>query len=634
MFAIVLMRSAGKKINDNSIFTNWGIFLGKPKSAILLIFSAVLIIYFQVFFFDFNIDDAIILDKIDGKINSFSDLLSLWDDRFNNMDYRPLTFFSFGIENLIFGKINPYISHTINVILFFFATVLAYKLLNQLSDFKYTLSVLLVVLLFVVHPLNVEAVASVKSRDALLSLVFSFLSIIYLLKQKDTLHIKHIFLGLIFFFIALLAKLDAVGILIFVPIYILYTTKINRNKWLYSLLFFACLFFVFTVRTSFILQFIEPVNLKSSLGIVSFTENPIVDNFSFSNRFAAFFQTHLMYIERAFYPINLRFYYGYDFCNLHNFFSYKTFFSVLLFLTFLFLVFYFAKRNKLIFIGFLGWISFLFYALNFVQPVAGIIADRLVLQSLIWLLFSFFFFVKWLTEKYKFYNYYKFIYFAILIFFGSISIYRVSAWKSGLTLVERDISSLKMSFDANRIAAKVYKAESEKVESADAKKYFLEKAIECAQNSNSIYPNNLVMNRFEGSCYFLIGENEKAKSSFLKALKVSPNNLETNVFLGDLFYIQKTYNEALKYYKKGLELSPKNGLLINNISTVYYEKGEKDSCIQFSTALIKRDSTLIEPWENLGYYFLAEKDTVKAKIYFKKAVENGLSNIELPIVLN
>ncbi|MBL0288309.1 MAG: hypothetical protein IPQ19_13135 [Bacteroidetes bacterium] len=146
------------------------------------------------------------------------------------MDYRPLTFFSFGIENLIFGKINPYISHTINVILFFFATVLAYKLLNQLSDFKYTLSVLLVVLLFVVHPLNVEAVASVKSRDALLSLVFSFLSIIYLLKQKDTLHIKHIFLGLIFFFIALLAKLDAVGILIFVPIYILYTTKINRNK--------------------------------------------------------------------------------------------------------------------------------------------------------------------------------------------------------------------------------------------------------------------------------------------------------------------------------------------------------------------------------------------------------------------
>ncbi|MBK6338245.1 MAG: hypothetical protein IPF63_01260 [Bacteroidetes bacterium] len=224
------MRSAGKKINDNSIFTNWGIFLGKPKSAILLIFSAVLIIYFQVFFFDFNIDDAIILDKIDGKINSFSDLLSLWDDRFNNMDYRPLTFFSFGIENLIFGKINPYISHTINVILFFIATVLAYKLLNQLSDYKYTLSVLLVVLLFVVHPLNVEAVASIKSRDALLSLVFSFLSIIYLLKQKDTLHIKHIFLGLIFFFIALLAKLDAVGILIFVPIYILYTTKIKRNK--------------------------------------------------------------------------------------------------------------------------------------------------------------------------------------------------------------------------------------------------------------------------------------------------------------------------------------------------------------------------------------------------------------------
>ncbi|MBL0288308.1 MAG: hypothetical protein IPQ19_13130 [Bacteroidetes bacterium] len=51
-----------EKINDNSIFTNWGIFLGKPKSAILLIFSAVLIIYFQVFFFDFNIDDAIILD--------------------------------------------------------------------------------------------------------------------------------------------------------------------------------------------------------------------------------------------------------------------------------------------------------------------------------------------------------------------------------------------------------------------------------------------------------------------------------------------------------------------------------------------------------------------------------------------
>jgi tetratricopeptide (TPR) repeat protein len=628
------MRNAESKITDNSIFNNLGIIFSKPKNAFLLIFLAVFIIYFQVFFFDFNIDDAIILDKIDGKINSFSALFSLWDDRFNNVDYRPLTFFSFGVENLIFGKINPIISHVLNVILFFFVAVLAYKLLNQLSNWKHTFPILLVVILFLFHPLNVEVVASIKSRDALLSLVFSLLSIIYLLKHNDRLQFSSIFFGLTFFLIALLAKLDAVGVLFFVPIYIFYNTKICKHKLIYSLVFFVSLFFVFTIRTSFILQFIEPVNLRSSLGIVSFTENPLVNNFSLLNRFSAFFQTHLMYIERVFYPINLRFYYGYDFCKLHNFFSYKTSFSVFLFLTFLFLGLYFGKGNKLIFIGFFGWISFLFYALNFVQPVAGIIADRLVFQSLLWLLFSMFFLAKLIIDKYNYNRYGMYFYSAILIFFGAISIYRVSAWKSGLTLVERDIKSLKTSFDANRIAAKVYKAESEKVDATDAKKYFLKKAIECAHNSNSIYPNNLLMNRFEGSCYFLIGENEKAKLAFLKAINVSPKNLEVNVFLGDVFYVQKSYIEALKYYKKGLELSPKNGLLINNISTVYYEKGEKDSCIQFSTSLIKKDSNLIEPWENLGYYFLAEKDTNKAKIYFRKAVKNGLSHKELPIVIN
>ena len=71
-------------------------------------------------------------------------------------------------------------------------------------------------------------------------------------------------------------------------------------------------------------------------------------------------------------------------------------------------------------------------------------------------------------------------------------------------------------------------------------------------------------------------------------------------------------------------------ILINNISTVYFDQGLYDKVLQFNHDLIKRDSTEFAPYENLGYYYKSKNDETQTKTYFDLAVKHGMAENEVP----
>ena len=83
-----------------------------------MLFILIFLVYGRTIWFDFNLDDTIITDAINEKINTVNDLFSIFKLSYNNTDYRPIVLFSFGIENLIFGSLQPNISHFLNIIFF------------------------------------------------------------------------------------------------------------------------------------------------------------------------------------------------------------------------------------------------------------------------------------------------------------------------------------------------------------------------------------------------------------------------------------------------------------------------------------------------------------------------------------
>ena len=159
----------------------------------LFIFS--FIIYGNTFQNEYALDDGIVITQnhfVQKGIAGIPDILTHdsffgWLKGANNDvaggRYRPLSLVSFAIENSIFGN-NPGASHFINVLLYAVLGMSVFILLNRLLIIKQTQFSNLIhlpfltALLFIAHPVHTEAVANIKGRDEILSLLFSIIAII------------------------------------------------------------------------------------------------------------------------------------------------------------------------------------------------------------------------------------------------------------------------------------------------------------------------------------------------------------------------------------------------------------------------------------------------------------------------
>lgn len=83
-------------------------------------------------------------------------------------------------------------------------------------------------LLFTMHPIHSEAIANVKSRDEIFSLIFVSLTFLYSFKYMETKKLVDIILAAVMFLLALLSKEYAIMLLILVPL-ALYTFNDNQD---------------------------------------------------------------------------------------------------------------------------------------------------------------------------------------------------------------------------------------------------------------------------------------------------------------------------------------------------------------------------------------------------------------------
>lgn len=99
-------------------------------------------------------------------------------DRVSGGRYRPLTLASFAIEVAMFGNspILPGIQHAVNVVLYALTLIMLFRLLRR-SQTGWLSFPFITCLLFAVHPLHVEVVANIKSRDELLSFLLALVSV-------------------------------------------------------------------------------------------------------------------------------------------------------------------------------------------------------------------------------------------------------------------------------------------------------------------------------------------------------------------------------------------------------------------------------------------------------------------------
>jgi tetratricopeptide (TPR) repeat protein len=594
------------------------------------IFLLGFLLYANTLTHDFTLDDAIVISDNEFTQKGFGGLIDIFTkDTFHGFfgeagkdklvsggRYRPFTLAMFAIEHALFGA-SPLMHHLINILLYIFLAFMLFKtshllFLQKFDEEEAQLLSLGLTIIFMIHPIHTEAVANIKGRDEIMSLLGS-VSALYIMARKgfDNLNLKDYLLTGFIFLIGLLSKENAITFVVVAP---LCAWIFFKNPFKAALPFFLGALVFMLIRTSVI---------GLDLGAApsgEFMNNPYlkIENgqyvaFSGSEKFATICFTLWKYIQLLVFPYPLT----HDYYPNHI--SVKTFSNPLALLGLLsyiglFIASIFGSIKKK------TWAFFTAYYLitisivsNIVFPIGTHMSERFVfmpsvgfagLAALLLLR----------TNKKTF----LFILLALTILFGFLTVKRNMVWKDNFTLFTTDAETSRNSAKVNNAAGGIISDYVKTMNDGPEKTSLIEKGHKHLDNAISAHPNYVNAYLLKGNLFFYQNKyneaiqyydtalridpsyNEASNNKFLalraagryygeklndlqqsaaflqKAIQIQPNDFETNRLLGTCYGIMGNHALAVKYFKKCSELQPKNADIFVNLARAYEMNGNAD----------------------------------------------------------
>ncbi len=502
-------------------------------SAIIVLAVAPFLLYGYSTTFGYVLDDEIVISEnafvkkgIAGikeimTTESFTGYLGTQQDLVAGARYRPLSLVMFAIEYQLFG-LNPKVGHFINVFLYALTGILMLWMVSILfrdsGNEKWFLAIPFVsALLFVVHPVHTEVVANIKSRDEILSMLFSLLTIYSTFQFSATGKIYQAVLSAIFLMLALLAKENAITFIAVVPLALYFFTKVSIPKILRASL---PLFIAAAVYLLLRYQVIGYL-LDSGKEITGLMNNPFLEATE-SEKYATIFYTLGLYIKLLFFPHPLTHdYYPYQ-IPLVNWDDLRAIIPLLLYAAMIVFALYSMKKRSVISFCILYFIATISIASNIVFPIGTFMNERfLYMPSLGFCIFIAFVLVKISenirSEKWKIALPLGII--IVIVFAFSIkTIARVPDWKDTFTLDKADVKISKNSARANCFMGYALYRKGLEAQAVDEKRELFDEAtpyIDRALSIHSTYPDALTTKAgLLGGYYQMDGDLDKLLQGF------------------------------------------------------------------------------------------------------------------------
>ena len=593
------------------------------KFAYLFFFISIIILYGNTIQYEHVLDDKIYLTNnklVQSETNNIKDFFST--DLFAGYDqdlnitgnrYRPLTLLSFKLDRYVNSTV---FSHTLNLCLYFLICCLLFY------NLKYTLSfnrlvALIATILFLAHPVHVEVVANIKSRDELLSVLFSLYALIlvhvYIVNNKK----RYLFIAFWVMVLAFFSKESTVVYLLLIPL-ILYYKKVNYVLAINS---YLPIFNAFLIYFSF-RYFLVPFDFSESTNLLN---NPFFST-SFNQYYSTVFVIFFKYLSKAVFPIILTHDY-YPFVFEYYNFGLLTHLLLVIFCLFCLYVvcFNFKKRNWMVF-GVLFFTISLMPYMNIFFNIGTFMAERFLFNASIGAVI----FLAFVIYYVRFVNYYfgSVLLLFFVIFFSIKTKTRTYDWASELQLSSADIHKSINSAKCNVFHAgnllKEYIQTQDSIYLIDSE-FYLHRALDIYSEYNTakllmanfyMYKNdldsaqlyladcnsdacvnnlkilsNLMLKekKFHSleSCYeVLINKTQEAYYIYRLALlryrylqkyneslvslknllKTDSLNQSILVDIGNIYFIQQDLDSAKFFYDKCLNINPKNELAAQNLS--------------------------------------------------------------------
>jgi protein O-mannosyl-transferase len=480
----------------NDDVTLRGLFLPLTTKKIIVFFFIIgFIVFFNSLFNGFVGDDDIQIVN-NPSVHTIYNIPQLFtggtfyngSGKLMGVYYKPLLSSFFAIEYGLFGA-NPFLFHLVQIVFHTLNTCILFIFLSKFFKKSYSF---LLSLVFLLHPINSEAVFYISAMQEVLFFFFGILAIYVISKMKSKLQLVFVFLLLVF---SLFSK--ETGIL-FTGISLVYRFLFNRK------------FFILTLITFIFVPIFYLLLRNNAIGLITMADNSPIDLLALPVRLLNVPEIIFFYLKSFFLPTDfaLTYQWAYKSISVNHFFI-----PLILDLFFVCLAsgigFLISKKSKKFFkvyIFFTAWlvIGLLFHLQIF--PLDQTVADRWFYFPMVGLLGMFGVFLETFNVSLK--N--KWIISIILIILTVLSIktvIRSKDWHDNITLYTHDLKISKDSFALENVLGvqlmkqgKLMEAKNHVQRSVDMFPYF------------SNYDNL-------GEIYVGLGDYKNARQAYEKAMK-------------------------------------------------------------------------------------------------------------------
>ncbi|MCA1902081.1 MAG: tetratricopeptide repeat protein [Candidatus Hydrogenedens sp.] len=124
-----------------------------------------------------------------------------------------------------------------------------------------------------------------------------------------------------------------------------------------------------------------------------------------------------------------------------------------------------------------------------------------------------------------------------------------------------------------------------------------------------------------GYLFETIGDFDKAKYHYAKAIIINPSFVLAHANIAHLYFNRYQYYEAKAHFEQLRKLQPTNPIVYFQLARIAEFMENKDEAIRLYKESVKLNASLYVAWNNLGWLYEQTGNTAEAQKAYKKAIE-------------
>jgi protein O-mannosyl-transferase len=490
----------------------------------------------------------------------------------HDASYRPFMLASFAAEKDLFG-FDPHTGHLINLILFALEIVVLFLLLRRMFNSMSVYVPFFMTLLFALHPMHTEVVASVKSRDEIMGLLFAALALWQTLKFIDTEKMKDLALSGVFFFCALMSKETPIALVVIAPLTVYFFREVPLARIIRAAIPYIAVAAVYMLMRS---MFIESDGEKVRILV---NNNGLMAATNYADKLATTLFIQLKYLIILVFPHPLSYDYSYNQIPIIGFSDPKALAAVgVIIALFVYAVKNFKKRDVFAY-------CILFYGLsvvitsNILVDIGATMAERFIYTgSLAFCIALVLILAKVLKvdlARVDLANAKPFflILGVISLLYAGKTIAQNEAWRSNYDLYSTGMETAPNSWRAQYLMGVELTKMISKEPDPKAKDELYHRANDAFNRSLQILPNNSDVYLLKGYADEFGGHIDSAMVSYSNTLRLDSFNTQAQINLGGVFMRMQRLDDAIIVLSRVLARDSLNVDALANIGASYGNKG-------------------------------------------------------------